>query len=109
MTEGRDFVPVDPIKWSEMDAATRLRFHEMGNHIVRLEGVLTGLSMRVPSDPAAVPLLQEKVNNLESSHRAIETKVDKIGEKLNSLTIKVVGGTTIATTIVSFAVQVLGR
>lgn len=109
--KGEEFPPkvelVNPLRWSEMDPNVRIRFHELGNHISRLEGIITGLSLKVPNDPAVVPVLQEKVTNLESSHRAIEAKVDKVADKLNSLTIKVVGASTLATALGSALAQYL--
>jgi hypothetical protein len=104
---GRSEGLIDPMRWADMEPAVRLRFHELGNHISRLEGVIAGINMRVPSDPAEVPVLREKVANLESGQRAIEEKVDKINEKLNSLSIRVVASTTAATGVVSILVNTL--
>lgn len=98
--------PIDGVRWSEMDPNIRLRFHEIGNHVTRLEGIITGLSMRVPEKPGTVPLIEEKVRNLEGGQQRMEQKVDKLSDKLNSLTIKIVGGTTVLTGLVTALVQI---
>ena len=101
--------PIDPQKWADMDPLVRSRFHEMGNHIMRLEGIIAGLSMRVPEKPEEVPVLKVEVAALKENHKALDAAVRAIDSKLDSLTVRIVGGTTLLTAAVTGVVQYLTR
>lgn len=76
-----------PSKWSDMDPKVRDRFHEMGNYLMVLHGVVVGLSMRVPRDPNMISSLQSR--NEELWRRFDDMKADhvdgmrKLGEKVD--------------------------
>lgn len=111
----------DRQKYEGMDPVVRERFHEFGDNISRVEGMVTALMLRVPDHPAEVPVLAEKVRTLESGQadmkkqieqtdQKLSSKIDSVDTKLDSLTMRVVGATTLLTVIGSLAVQlIVGR
>lgn len=100
----------DRTKYEGMDPSVRERFHEFGDNISRVEGIVTALMMRVPESPAEVPVLAEKVRNLETGQsdmkiqitqtdQKLSKKIDDVDTKLDSLTLRVVSLTAIFTPI----------
>jgi hypothetical protein len=92
--------PIDPKRWSDMDPLVRTRFHEFGNHIMRLEGMIAGLTMRLPEDPHAIRLMQDRQERQEEAMTEMREDVKGIRKDLNSLTLKIVGSVTLVTAIV---------
>lgn len=126
--------PIDPERWVDMDPKLRIRFHELGNHIARLEGLITGLAMRTPEKPETIPLLESKVALLDERQRDILGKVEnvktqigtldvkiaasqkevleevgKVDEKVNSLLLKTVGATSFFAALFSTLAQIALR
>lgn len=110
----------DRTKWEGMDPKVRERFHEFGDAMSRIEGMVTAMMVRVPEKPGDVPVLAEKVRHLElgqsdmkvqitDTDKKLSTKIDNVESKLDSLTLRVVGGTTVLTTIATIVVNVLTR
>jgi hypothetical protein len=108
--------PIDPKRWASMDPEIRLRFHELANHISRLEGIITGLSLRTPDKPETIPLLKQQVRGIEASQTELKqevatvrtelgSKIDDVKDDVNGLALKVAGGTALVTGIVTAIVQ----
>ena len=100
---------IDPARWANMDPLVRTRFHELANHITRQDGVIAGLSMRVPERPEAIPVLQVEVSALKESHRDLASSVKGIDDKLDSLLLRIVGATTVMTVLGTLAVNLITR
>lgn len=114
----------DHTKYAGMDPNVRERFHEFGDAISRIEGMVAAVVLRVPESPAEVPVLAEKVRNLESGQSdmkaqitetdrklsvkvdAVDIKVDALNEKLNVFALKVAGGTAVLTALVTGIVSI---
>ncbi len=109
--------PIDPTRWTGMDPAVRDRFHEFGNHISRLEGVIAGLSMRTPPKPETLPMLEREVEYVKQSQLNLRSEVSDFRRELSGelkglrddvagLTLRVVAGSSVLTAIVTAGVQV---
>lgn len=75
----------DSAQWKSMDPLVRDRFHEFGNYLMVIHGIIVGLSMRVPDKPEVVPILQERVRVLEEGHRGIREDIASSRTELTNM------------------------
>ncbi len=75
--------PIDKQRWRDMDPLVRDRFHEMADHQTKLEGLIAALVLLVPERPETVPLLEERVGNLQRGADRTEQKVDQVNAKID--------------------------
>lgn len=74
---------------------------DLEHRITKLEGQHTVLDLRAPKDPGVIPVLQSEVETLKTQFKSLDAKVDRVLDKLNSLSIKVAAATAVTSAITS--------